>query len=72
LTEDGWNSRGLRKLDKEELHNLYTSPDVIRMMKDEMVSSFSTHWAKRDECRILVGKQKGRRTLGSSRHRIIL
>jgi hypothetical protein len=32
-------ARGMRRLDNEELHNLYTSPNIIRVIKskeDEM------------------------------------
>jgi hypothetical protein len=39
-----------RKLHNEELYNLYSSPDVIRMVKDnEMGRTCSTHGGK-EEC----------------------
>jgi hypothetical protein len=28
-----WDEIGLRKLHNEELHNLYSSPNIIRMIK---------------------------------------
>jgi hypothetical protein len=56
-----------RKLHNEELHDLYSSPSIIRIMKSRM------RWAgyvgrvgeKRDAYRLLVGK----RPLGRPRHR---
>jgi hypothetical protein len=51
---------GWRKLHNEELHNLYSSPSIIRMIKSRRMK-----WA----CRILVGKPEGRRPLGRSRRR---
>jgi hypothetical protein len=52
-----------RKLHNEELHNLYSSPSIIRMMKSRRM-----RWAgkvacigeKRNTCRILVGFQEER------------
>jgi hypothetical protein len=58
----------LGELDTEELDNFYCN----KMMQDEMVSSFSAHGTKRDECRSLMGKPKQRRTLERSRCRIAL
>jgi hypothetical protein len=56
-----------RKLHNEELHNLYSSPNIIRMIKSRRM-----RWAgqvarmgeKRNAYRILVGKPEGRRPLG--------
>jgi hypothetical protein len=61
-----------RKLHNEELRNLYSSPNIIRMIK-----SRRTRWAghvarmgeKRNTYRILVGKPEGRRPLGRPRRR---
>jgi hypothetical protein len=54
---------GWRKLHNEELHNLYSSPSVIRMIKSRRVR-WAWHVArkvkKRNEYRILVGKPEGR------------
>jgi hypothetical protein len=35
-TEEGRGDRGWRKLHNEELHNLYSSPNIIRMMKSRV------------------------------------
>jgi hypothetical protein len=45
---------GWRKLHNEELHNLYSSASIIRMIKSR---------------RILVGKPEGKRPLGRPRRR---
>jgi hypothetical protein len=45
---------GWRKLLKEELYNLYSSPNIIRMdqvKEDEMGRACSTHWGEK-ECKI--------------------
>jgi hypothetical protein len=58
------------KLHNEELHNLYSSPNIIRMMKSRM--RWAGHIAqmeKRNAYRILVGKPEGRRPLERPRHR---
>jgi hypothetical protein len=55
-------TEGWRKLRNEELHNLYSSPSIIRMMK-----SMRTRWAghvarmgEKNAYRILVGKPEGK------------
>jgi hypothetical protein len=61
-----------RKLHNEELHDLYSSPSIIRIMK-----SRSMRWAehvarmgeKRNAYRLLVGKPEGKRPLGIPRRR---
>jgi hypothetical protein len=66
VTED-W-----RKLHNEELHRLYSSPSIIRMIKSRRM-----RWAghvvrmveKRNAYRILVGKPEGKRPLGRPRRR---
>jgi hypothetical protein len=61
-----------RKLHNEELHNLYSSPNIIRMIKARRMR-WARHvarmGAKRNAYRILVGKPEGKRPLGRSRHR---
>jgi hypothetical protein len=63
---------GWRKLQYEELHSLYSSPSIIRMIKSRMVS-WAGHVArmgtKRNAYRILVGRPEGRRLLGRPRPR---
>jgi hypothetical protein len=61
-----------RSLNNEELHNLYSSPSIIRMMKSRRMR-WTGHVArmgkKRNAYRSLVGKSKGKRSLGRSRPR---
>jgi hypothetical protein len=64
--------RKWRKLLSGELHNLYSSPDIIRQ-----INSRRMRWAERVACmgggrnvyRVLVGKPKGKRPLERPRHR---
>jgi hypothetical protein len=51
-----------RKLHNEELHNLYSSSNIIRMIKSRRMG-WSGHVAR------LVGKPEGRRPLGRPRLR---
>jgi hypothetical protein len=61
-----------RKLHNEELHNLYSSPSIIRIIKSRRM-----RWAgyvarmgeKRNVYRLLVGKLEGKRPLGRPRRR---
>jgi hypothetical protein len=58
------------KLHNEELHNVYSSPNVIRMIKSRRmrcVGRVARKGEKTNACRILVGKQKGKRPLGRPR-----
>jgi hypothetical protein len=55
---------GWRKLDNEELHNLYCSPSIIRIIKSRMGGACSMSGMKRNAYRILVGKPEGKRPLG--------
>jgi hypothetical protein len=60
-----------RKLHNEELHDLYSSPSVIRIVKVRRMR-WADHVArmeKRNVYRLLVGKPEGRRPLGRSRRR---
>jgi hypothetical protein len=54
-------TRGWRKLHNEELHNLYSSPSMIRIIKSRRVR-WAGHVARMGEkfnaYRILVGKSK--------------
>jgi hypothetical protein len=65
---------GWRKLYNEELHNLYSSSSIIRIIKSRRMR-WAGHVArmgeKRDVYRLLVGKSKGKRLLGRQRHRWI-
>jgi hypothetical protein len=63
-------TRDWRKLHTEELHNSYSSPNIIRMIKLRTIR-WAGHTArmgeKRNACRILVGKPEGKRPLGKPR-----
>jgi hypothetical protein len=65
---------GWRKLPNEELHNLYSSPSIIRIIKSRRMR-WAGHVARMGEkwnmCRLLVGKPEGKRPLGRPRHRWI-
>jgi hypothetical protein len=55
-----------RKLQNEELHNLYSSPYIIRMIKSRRMrwSGHITRMGKTNVYKILVGKPEGKRPLG--------
>jgi hypothetical protein len=61
-----------RKLHNEELHDLYSSPTIVRVIK-----SIRMRWAgnlarmgeRRGVYRVLVWKPEGKRPLGRPRHR---
>jgi hypothetical protein len=61
-----------RKLHSAELHNLYSSPDIIRQIKS-MRMRWAGHVAHmgqdRNVYRVLVGKLDGKRPLKRLRHR---
>jgi hypothetical protein len=61
-----------RKLHNEELHNLYSSPNIIRMFKSRKMRR-AGHVARmgetRNAYRILVGKPEGKIPLGRRRRR---
>jgi hypothetical protein len=54
---------GWRKLHNDELHNLYSSKNIIRMMKPRRIR-WAWHVARKGEKSILVGKPEGKRPLG--------
>jgi hypothetical protein len=56
----------------EELHNLYSSPSIIRIIKSRRmrrVGHITRMGEKRNAYRILVGKPEGKRLLGRPRRR---
>jgi hypothetical protein len=61
-----------RKLHNEELHNLYSSPDIIRQVKLRRMG-WAGHVARMGEeikvYKVLVGKPEGKRPLGRPRRR---
>jgi hypothetical protein len=61
-----------RKLHNEELHDLYSSPSIIRIMKERRMrwaGHVARMWERRNAYRLLVGKPEGRRRLGRPRRR---
>jgi hypothetical protein len=64
--------RGCRKLHNEELHNFYSLPSIIRIIKSRRMR-WAGHAAqmgmKRNAYRILLGKPEGERALGRPRCR---
>jgi hypothetical protein len=71
LKRDGV-TEGWRELHNEELHDLYCSPSIIRIIKSRRMR-WAGHVArigeKRNVYRLLVGKPEGRRPLGRPRRR---
>jgi hypothetical protein len=63
---------GWRKLHNEELHNLYSSPSIIRIIKLRRIR-WAGHVARMGEMRnvyrLLVGKPERKRPLGRPRRR---
>jgi hypothetical protein len=61
-----------RKLHNDELHSLYSSPNIVRVIKSRRLR-WAVHVAHigegRGVYRILVGKPEGKRPLGRPRHR---
>jgi hypothetical protein len=59
--------RGWRKMHDEGLHNLYSSPNIIRMIKSRRMRSAGHETRmgeKSNACIVLVGKPEGKRPLG--------
>jgi len=61
-----------RRLHKEELNDLYSSPNIVRVIKSRRMR-WAWHVARMGEergvYRVLVGKSEGKRPLGRPRHR---
>jgi hypothetical protein len=65
---------GWRKLHNEELHDLYSSPSIIRIIKlrrMRWVGHVARMGEKRNVYSLLVGKPEGKRPLGRPRRRLI-
>jgi hypothetical protein len=56
-----------RRLHNEKLHDLYSSPNIVRVIKSRRMR-WAGHVARMGEgrgvCRVLVGKPEGKRPLG--------
>jgi hypothetical protein len=66
VTGDRW------KLHNEELHNLYSSPNIIRIIKSRTMKwtgYIARIGEKRNAYRILVGKPEGKKPLGRQERR---
>jgi hypothetical protein len=63
---------GWRRLHNEELHNLDAPPDIIRVIKSRWMI-WAGHVERMEEMensfKILVGKPKGKRPVGSPKRR---
>jgi hypothetical protein len=61
-----------RKLHNDEIHSLYSSPNIVRVIKSRRMR-WAGHVARmgegRGEYRVLVGRPEGKRPLGRPRHR---
>jgi hypothetical protein len=61
-----------RKLHNEELHNVYSSSSIIRVIKSRRMRwtwYVARMGEKRNACRILVGNLEGKKPLGRPRRR---
>ena len=61
-----------KKLHNEELNDLYSSPNTVRVMKSRRmrwVGHLARLGERRGLYRVLVGKPEGKRSLGRTRHR---
>jgi hypothetical protein len=56
-----------KKLHNEELNDLYTSPNIIRVIKKGRTRWVGHVGERRGVCRVLVGKSEGKRPLGRPR-----
>jgi hypothetical protein len=67
-----YDTGGWRKSHNEELHDLYSSLHIIRMIRSRRIK-WTGHvlymGGKTNTNKVLVGKSEGKRPLGRSRHR---
>jgi hypothetical protein len=63
-----------RELHDEELHNIYSSPNIVRMIKSRRMrwaEHVAPMRANRNVYRVLLGKPEGKRPLGRPRRRCV-
>jgi hypothetical protein len=58
-----------RKLQNEELNDLYSSPNIVRVIKSRWEGHVARIGAERGVYRVLVGKPEGKRPVGKPRCR---
>jgi hypothetical protein len=61
-----------RKLHNEEMNDLYSLPNIVRVVKSRRMrwaGHMACTWEERGVHRVLVGKPEGKRPLGRSRRR---
>jgi hypothetical protein len=61
-----------KKLHNKELHDLYSSPSIIRIIEPRRMrwaGHVARMWEKKNAYRVLVGKPEGKRPLGRPRRR---
>jgi hypothetical protein len=61
-----------KKLHNDELHSLYFSPNIVRMIKSRRMrwaGHVAPTWEGRGVYRVLVGRPEGKRPLGRPRRR---
>jgi hypothetical protein len=66
----------LTKLHNKELHDLYSSPSIIRTIKLKKIrwAFMQNVWGggKRDACRLLIGKPQGKTPLGNCCYTVLV
>jgi len=71
-TKRGEVTREWRKLHNDELNDLYTSPNIVRVIKSSIIK-WEGHVARmgdrRGVYRVLMGKPEGKRPLGRPRRK---
>jgi hypothetical protein len=71
-SKDSFYERGMGKLHNEELNDLYSLPNIVRVVKPRRLR-WAGHVARMGEergvHRVLVGKPEGKRPLGRNRPR---
>jgi hypothetical protein len=61
-----------RKLHNDELHSLYSLPNIVRVIKTRRMrwaGHVARMWEERGVYRVSVGRPEGKRPLGRPRHR---